>query len=589
MSYKKIPLLSPLSVSLAFIFMQSSALANNTSVDLEKSKNDKSIETIHINKANDIGLSVNYFQNFNVVKQGVNIDNSKVKAKIILSEITSNKKSLLEGTLSVLGEKAELIIANPNGIECNGCKFVGSDNVMLISGKSNSNRGDSFDLTDGFVNFNNFKALDSNQIISIISNRINISKENNISNINIINGYHSANFVDNILTGEKEKTLSKEKGEGVNILDGALLKGNDLFLKGGILNIDGSLKVKKINKIINKNIDVSKNGVFSILDEENVFRKYKNLELRTELALIKYKKALEVAKTLNEIAEEALKLANEKPNEYNEKLALKTSEMTLEASENLKNIEKSFLSIDLLRITEKNVLYAAGKTIIPSEQYIESDNINIEGRFNVVNGEVNINAKNLKFNSNPEKAPSYFNNSGVLFNVHEDYDFKSSKFNIIDSDINITGNRGFMLGNEGRYASYDTIRNEIMVNKNIDILFKGRLISDNLNNINLNNLSIFGYGNVTVIGNKISMIDSKVKFNNVKKFGDKLQTSGYIDLIANDVITINNKENTRAFSLTDKGKLRIDAEKTIVNGKEVLPSDVYDSQKRNKVKPTKEE
>lgn len=238
---------------------------------------------------------------------------------------------------------------------------------------------------------------------------------------------------------------------------------------------------------------------------------------------------------------------------------------------------------------EKNALYVAGKTIIPSEQYIESDNINIEGRFNVVNGEVNINAKNFNFNSNPEKAPSYFNNSGVLFNAHENYDFNSSKFNIIDSDINITGNRGFMLGNGGRYASYDTIRNEIMVNENIDILFEGRLISDNLNNINLNNLSIFGYGNVAVIGNNISMKDSKVKFNNVKKFGDKLQTSGYIDLIANDVITIDNKENTRAFSLTDKRKLLTDAEKIIINDKETLPSEVYDSQKLKKVKLVKEE
>lgn len=251
MSYKKIPLLSPLSVSLAFIFMQSSALANNISVDLEKSKNtivsknDKGIETIHINTANDIGLSANYFESFNVGKQGINIDNSKVKAKFILSEVTSNKQSLLEGTVSVLGDNAKLIIANPNGIECNGCKFVGSNNVMLVSGKSNSNHGDSFDLSDGFVNFNNFNTLDENQIISVISNRINILKENNISKINIINGYYSANFIDNILTGEKEKILSKEKGEGVNILDGALVKIDNLFLQGGMLNVDGSLKIKK--------------------------------------------------------------------------------------------------------------------------------------------------------------------------------------------------------------------------------------------------------------------------------------------------------------------------------------------------------
>ncbi|MFL7827778.1 hypothetical protein AAD054_16575 [Proteus mirabilis] len=37
-----------------------------------------------------------------------------------------------------------MIIANPNGIDCYGCQFSGSDKVMLISGKLDSITGKKF-------------------------------------------------------------------------------------------------------------------------------------------------------------------------------------------------------------------------------------------------------------------------------------------------------------------------------------------------------------------------------------------------------------------------------------------------------------
>ncbi|HFO0562177.1 filamentous hemagglutinin N-terminal domain-containing protein [Proteus mirabilis] len=147
MFYKKLPSLNLLVISISFAFMHNSAVANNVIVDAGKSanttvsKNGDGSETIYIDKANDIHLSVNYFEQFNVGKKGVNIDNSEVKAKVILNEVTSKKTSSLKGKISVLGQNAELIIANPNGIDCYGCQFSGSDKVMLISGKLDSITG----------------------------------------------------------------------------------------------------------------------------------------------------------------------------------------------------------------------------------------------------------------------------------------------------------------------------------------------------------------------------------------------------------------------------------------------------------------
>ncbi len=98
MFYKKSPSLNLLFISISFVFIHNSAIANNVIVDVAKSKNTivsrngDGSETISINKANDIRLSVNYFEQFNVGKEGVNIDNSEAKAKVILSEVTSKKR-----------------------------------------------------------------------------------------------------------------------------------------------------------------------------------------------------------------------------------------------------------------------------------------------------------------------------------------------------------------------------------------------------------------------------------------------------------------------------------------------------------------
>ncbi|HGJ5872250.1 MAG TPA: filamentous hemagglutinin N-terminal domain-containing protein [Arsenophonus apicola] len=97
------------------------------------------IEHINIEKANENGISHNYYQKFNVSEKGVVIKNptslTNSAAKFIINEVTSNEKSLLNGELRVQGDNAYLMVANPNGIECNGCSFSGTDQQLLVTGK----------------------------------------------------------------------------------------------------------------------------------------------------------------------------------------------------------------------------------------------------------------------------------------------------------------------------------------------------------------------------------------------------------------------------------------------------------------------
>ncbi|EPK6348391.1 MULTISPECIES: filamentous hemagglutinin N-terminal domain-containing protein [Proteus] len=563
MFYKKLPSLNLLVISISFAFMHNSAVANNVIVDAGKSanttvsKNGDGSETIYIDKANDIRLSVNYFEQFNVGKKGVNIDNSEVKAKVILNEVTSKKTSSLKGKISVLGQNAELIIANPNGIDCYGCQFSGSDKVMLISGKLDSITGKKIYLSDGYVNLKNVNNFNEEQTINVFSNRINILGKNKIPVFNVINGYETVSFVDYVWKGEQEKVLSKANQEGISILENNSLKTDLFSLQGGILNLNGNLITKKINIIRNKEINANEKSIFGIINNENKFRAYNELDLMFMLASMKLdfidkdaKKSAEIALELElqalelEVLEEKimeLELDNiykDKINELRE-LATEARRFADQQQAEYNKIQSAVLKIDEAKQAEKTKLEAEGKEIGSALQYIESDNINFKGKLAIINSEVLFNAKNI--NVDIDKKISYVRNSGVSFNAHQDNNY-SGRFGLRNSSI--------------RFLGY---RNIPMVDGNDD----NSLYKNKLNNINLNKLSIFGFGQIFAHGDSINITDVKFK----EKLLDDGLSKTYIDLIADNEINIKGQFKT---SLINKYSLFKFASKITENDKVIF-------------------
>lgn len=540
MFYKKLPSLNLLVISISFAFMHNSAVANNVIVDAGKSanttvsKNGDGSETISINKANDMNLSVNYFEQFNVGKKGVNIDNSEAKAKVILNEVTSKKTSSLKGKISVLGQNAELIIANPNGIDCYGCQFSGSDKVMLISGKLDSINGDKFYLSDGYVNLKNVNNSNEKQIINVFSNRINILGKNKIPLFNVINGYETVSFVDYVWKGEQEKGLSKDNKEGLSILENSSLKTDFFSLQGGVFNLDGKLITNKINIIRNKEFNANEKSVIGIINKENEFREYNKVELLSMLASMKLnflekdaKKSDEIASEL-ELELEALEALEEKiielvpDNIYKNKLK-ELTELATEArgiadqqQAEYNKIQSAVLKIDEAKEAEKIKLEAEGKEIGSALQYIESDNINFKGKLAIINSEVLFNAGNI--NVDIDKTISYFRNSDVAFNTHQDNNY-SGKFSLMNSSIRFLGYRNIPIGDGND-------------DNNLD--------KNKLNNINLNKLSIFGFGQIFAHGDNINITDVKFK----EKLLDDGLSKTYIDLIADNEINIKGQFKT---------------------------------------------
>ena len=100
------------------------------------------------------GVSNNKFTDFNVGRSGVVLNNSggasqtqlagqiagnpmlgNQRATTILNQVTAPNPSQLAGALEVAGNRANVIVANPAGITCNGCGFLNADRATLTTGK----------------------------------------------------------------------------------------------------------------------------------------------------------------------------------------------------------------------------------------------------------------------------------------------------------------------------------------------------------------------------------------------------------------------------------------------------------------------
>jgi len=81
------------------------------------------------------GVSSNTYTQFNVGKAGVDFNNVGINARNIVNQVTSTNPSRIEGAITVLGPRANVILADPNGITVNGGSFVNTGNVALITGQ----------------------------------------------------------------------------------------------------------------------------------------------------------------------------------------------------------------------------------------------------------------------------------------------------------------------------------------------------------------------------------------------------------------------------------------------------------------------
>lgn len=264
---------------------QNAASINKPSIDVTPN----GIDMVNIVAPSAAGVSHNKFTQFDVPNEGVILNNStsigtsqlsgilpgnpklnQKPATIILNEVTSTHASKLLGVTEIFGQQAEYVLANPNGITCNGCGFINTPRVTITTGMPTITaeslgkvKVDSGKITikgDGMQS-------DTSSRLDLISRAIMLDGELRADKgINIITGNNTVDYK-TLNTAALQDTGSDKPLTAIDITEhGTIFAGNIKLLateKGLGVNSDGAIVTNKNNIIITANGDLKVNQIIA--------------------------------------------------------------------------------------------------------------------------------------------------------------------------------------------------------------------------------------------------------------------------------------------------------------------------------------
>ncbi|EGG8986700.1 filamentous hemagglutinin N-terminal domain-containing protein, partial [Salmonella enterica] len=257
------------------------------------------VPVVNIATPNQDGISHNKYNDYNVGKEGLILNNATgqfnqtqlggiiqnnpnlqpgKEASGIINEVTGANRSQLQGYTEVAGKAANVMVANPYGITCNGCGFINTPNATLTTGKpvlDASGNLQSLDVSKGSITIEG-KGLDGSQsdAVSIIARATEINAALYAKDLTVIAGANrvAANGQMSPLNGEGEAPkiavdtgalggmyanrihlVSSEKGLGVNL--------GDLNARQGDITLDANGKLTIGNSLANEGLSARGEGV----------------------------------------------------------------------------------------------------------------------------------------------------------------------------------------------------------------------------------------------------------------------------------------------------------------------------------------
>ncbi|MDO5404611.1 MAG: DUF637 domain-containing protein [Proteus sp. (in: enterobacteria)] len=263
------------------------------------------IPIINIATPNNTGISHNQFHSFNVGKQGVVLNNATTSvntqlakqvnananlkgnaAHLIINEVVGNGRSQLLGKLEVAGEQAKVVIANPNGITCDGCSFINTPAITLTTGKpqfSPQGAYSAIEVKKGSVVIGKQGMnTELQNYADIISRSIELNGKINAKNLSLMQGNNRIDFEKgavNSLTGEGIKPtisidtkalggmyanqirlVSTEKGVGINLSDIQTTLNSVNLTVDGKITFNGNIQSEQDINVSSKEIQINSNA-----------------------------------------------------------------------------------------------------------------------------------------------------------------------------------------------------------------------------------------------------------------------------------------------------------------------------------------
>lgn len=257
------------------------------------------VPVVNIATPNGAGISHNRFTDYNVGKEGLILNNATGKlnptqlggliqnnpnlkaggeAKGIINEVTGGNRSLLQGYTEVAGKAANVMVANPYGITCDGCGFINTPHATLTTGRPVMNADGSLqalEVTEGSITING-AGLDGTRsdAVSIIARATEVNAALHAKDLTVTAGANrvTADGRVSALKGEgnvpkvavdtgalggmyarRIHLTSTESGVGVNL-------GN-LYARDGDITLDASGRLTVNNSLATGTVTAKGQGV----------------------------------------------------------------------------------------------------------------------------------------------------------------------------------------------------------------------------------------------------------------------------------------------------------------------------------------
>ncbi|MBT2116013.1 filamentous hemagglutinin N-terminal domain-containing protein [Dyella sp. LX-66] len=266
------------------------------------------VPVVQIAAPNAAGVSHNQFNQFDVGAQGMVLNNSGTAvasqlagqiagngnlangaAKLIINEVTGGAPSQLNGALEIAGQKAALIVANPNGINADGASFINASRVTLATGTPQfdaSGAVSALSVAKGVINVTG-KGIDASgvEMADLMARSVVLNAELKAQQLRVVTGANQIAYASNgnsvvtkAIAGEGAapklaldvsnlggmyanaiRMVGTEKGVGVNVAgtikgaDSVSVASGDMvnIVKGGTIQSGGGVSIDAGTHVFN--------------------------------------------------------------------------------------------------------------------------------------------------------------------------------------------------------------------------------------------------------------------------------------------------------------------------------------------------